>query len=40
MLKRGTMIQSISLTGRPPEIDCRQETIKGLVLRTECVKRV
>lgn len=38
-LKRGTMIRSIRLTGDPQEIDCRHETIKGLVLRAEFVKK-
>src|SRR5215468_1630859 len=39
-LKRGTIIKSIRLTGDPQEIDCRHETIKGLVLRAEFVKKV
>ena len=39
-LKRGTVIKSIRLTGDPQEIDCRHETIKGLVLRAEFVKKV
>jgi protein PhnA len=38
-LKRGTMIRSIRLTGDDQEIDCRHETIKGLVLRAEFVKK-
>ena len=38
-LKRGTVIRSIRLTGDPQEIDCRHETIKGLVLRAEFVKK-
>ncbi len=38
-LKQGTVIRSIRLTGNPEEIDCRHETIKGLVLRTEFVKK-
>ena len=38
-LKRGTMIRSIRLTGDPQEIDCRHESIKGLVLRTEFVRK-
>ena len=38
-LKRGTVIKSIRLTGDPQEIDCRHETIKGLVLRAEFVKK-
>ena len=38
-LKRGTVIKSIRLTGDAQEIDCRHETIKGLVLRAEFVKK-
>jgi protein PhnA len=38
-LKRGTMIKGIRLTGDPDEIDCKHEKIKGLVLRTEFVKK-
>ena len=38
-LKRGTVIRSIRLTGDDQEIDCRHETIKGLVLRAEFVKK-
>ena len=39
VLKRGTRIKSIKLTGDPQEIDCRFEGIKGLVLRAEFVKK-
>ncbi|MCR5874539.1 alkylphosphonate utilization protein [Phenylobacterium sp. J426] len=39
-LKRGTVIRSIRLTGDPQEIDCRHETIKGLVLRAEFVRKL
>ncbi len=38
-LKRGTMIKGIRLTDDEHEIDCRHEKIKGLVLRTEFVKK-
>ena len=38
-LKQGTVIRSIRLTETPEEIDCRHETIKGLVLRTEFVRK-
>lgn len=38
-LKVGTVIKSIRLTDNPEEIDCRYEGIKGLVLRTEFVKK-
>jgi protein PhnA len=38
-LKRGTVIKTIRLTGDAQEIDCRHESIKGLVLRAEFVKK-
>jgi protein PhnA len=38
-LKRGTVIKSIRLTDNPDEIECRTDTIKGLVLRTEFVRK-
>ena len=38
-LKQGTVIKSIRLTENPEEIDCRHETVKGLVLRTEFVRK-
>jgi protein PhnA len=38
-LKRGTMVRGIRLTGNPEEIDCKVEKVKGLVLRTEFVKK-
>lgn len=38
-LKQGTAIRSIRLTDNPEEIDCRHESIKGLVLRTEFVRK-
>ena len=38
-LKQGTVIKSIRLTDNPEEIDCRHETIRGLVLRTEFVRK-
>ena len=38
-LKQGTVIRSIRLTDNVEEIDCRHDTIKGLVLRTEFVKK-
>jgi protein PhnA len=38
-LKQGTVIRSIRLTDNPDEIDCRHETIKGLVLRAEFVRK-
>src|ERR1700758_1160948 len=40
VLKRGTVIKSIRLTGDAQEIDCRYEAIKGLVLRAEFLKKM
>jgi protein PhnA len=39
-LKKGTKVKGIRLTDDPAEIECRVENIKGLVLRTEFLKRV
>jgi protein PhnA len=38
-LKQGTVIRSIRLTDNPDEIDCRHDQIRGLVLRTEFVRK-
>jgi alkylphosphonate utilization operon protein PhnA len=38
-LKRGTMIRGIHLTDDPDLVECRVEKIKGLVLRTEFLKK-
>lgn len=38
-LKQGTVIKSIRLTSNPEEVDCRYDAIKGLVLRTEFVRK-
>jgi protein PhnA len=38
-LKQGTVIRSIRLTDNPEEIDCKYDAIKGLVLRTEFVRK-
>ena len=38
-LKRGTMIKGIRLTGNTEEVDCRHERVKGLVLRTEFLRK-
>jgi protein PhnA len=40
VLKRGTVIKAIRLTDDEQEIDCRHETIKGLVLRAEFVRKL
>ena len=38
-LKRGTMIKGIRLTDNTDEVDCRHDKVKGLVLRTEFLKK-
>ena len=38
-LKRGTMVKNIRLTGDPDEIEANVEKVRGLVLRTEFVKK-
>lgn len=38
-LKRGTLVKGIRLTGDPAEIDCKAGGVKGLVLRTEFVRK-
>lgn len=38
-LKQGTVIRSIRLTDNPEEVDCRHDSIKGLVLRTEFLRK-
>lgn len=38
-LKQGTVIRSIRLTEDDAEIDCRHDAIRGLVLRTEFVRK-
>ncbi len=39
-LKRGTLIKNIRLTDDEALIECNAEKIKGLVLRTEFLKKV
>jgi len=39
VLKRGTMIKNIRLTDNAGEIEGRTDKIKGLVLRTEFLKK-
>jgi len=38
-LKRGTLIKNIRLTDEEGEIDCNAEKVKGLVLKTEFLKK-
>ena len=39
-LKRGTLIKNIRTTGEEGLIECNAEKIKGLVLKTEFLKKV
>jgi protein PhnA len=38
-LKRGTVIRNIRLTDDPELVECNAEKVKGLVLRTEFLKK-
>lgn len=38
-LKRGTLVKNIRLTDDPAEIECNAEKVRGLVLRTEFLKK-
>ena len=38
-LKRGTLVKKIHLTGDPDEIEANVDKVRGLVLRTEFVKK-
>ncbi len=38
-IKRGTLIKNIRLTGREGEIECNTKQVKGLVLKTEFLKK-
>ncbi|WP_439499830.1 alkylphosphonate utilization protein [Bosea sp. (in: a-proteobacteria)] len=38
-LKRGTLVKNIRLTGDESEIECNAEKVRGLVLRTEFLKK-
>jgi len=38
-LKRGTLIRNIRLTTDEMEIECNADKVKGLVLRTEFLKK-
>lgn len=39
-LKRGTLVKGIRLTNNPAEVECSTKQVKGLVLRTEFLKKV
>ncbi|TGT74622.1 alkylphosphonate utilization protein [bacterium M00.F.Ca.ET.159.01.1.1] len=38
-IKRGTMVKNIRLNGNPSEIECNTRQVKGLVLKTEFLKK-
>ena len=38
-LKRGTLVKNIRLTDDIAEVECNEEKVKGLVLRTEFLKK-
>jgi protein PhnA len=38
-IKRGTLIKNIQLNGREGEIECNTKQVKGLVLKTEFLKK-
>jgi protein PhnA len=38
-LKRGTLVKNIRLTGDTGEVECNTRQVKGLVLKTEFLKK-
>lgn len=38
-IKRGTLVKGIRLTGNPGEVECNTKQVKGLVLKTEFLKK-
>jgi len=40
VLKRGTVIKNIRLNDNEDEIECNADKVKGLVLKTEFLKKV
>lgn len=38
-LKKGIIIKNIKLTDNEEEVECRTDTIKGLVLKTEFIRK-
>jgi len=38
-IKRGTLVKNIRLNGRDGEIECNTRQVKGLVLKTEFLKK-
>jgi protein PhnA len=38
-IKRGTLVKNIRLTGNSGEVECNTKQVKGLVLKTEFLKK-
>ncbi|MDC7788152.1 alkylphosphonate utilization protein [Rhodoplanes sp. TEM] len=38
-IKRGTLVKNIRLTGNPGKVECNTKQVKGLVLKTEFLKK-
>ncbi|WP_326719009.1 MULTISPECIES: alkylphosphonate utilization protein [unclassified Streptomyces] len=38
-LKRGTLVKNIRLTGKSDEVECNTKKVKGLVLKTQFLKK-
>lgn len=38
-IKRGTLVKNIRLNGNPGEVECNTKQVKGLVLKTEFLKK-
>jgi protein PhnA len=38
-IKKGTVIKNIRLTGDEEEIECRVDDMKGIILRTEFLRK-
>jgi protein PhnA len=38
-IKRGTLVKNIQLTDKADEVECNTKQVKGLVLRTEFLKK-
>ncbi|WP_129260349.1 alkylphosphonate utilization protein [Streptomyces sp. M3] len=38
-LKRGTLVKGIRLTGKSDEVECNTKRVKGLVLKTQFLKK-
>jgi protein PhnA len=38
-IKRGTLVKGVRLTANPGEVECNTKQVKGLVLKTEFLKK-